>query len=92
MKTVTVKKNDAGQRIDRFMSKLFTSMPQSLIYKSLRKDCVKVNGKHVKEGHRMLDVCKYHIPLLTESVRGYIGYVNKRGIITNDVIWQNKVF
>ena len=53
MKIVTVKKNDAGQRIDRFMSKLFTSMPQSLIYKSLRKDCVKVNGKHVKEGFKL---------------------------------------
>lgn len=52
MKIITVKKNDAGQRIDRFMSKLFPTMPQSLIYKSLRKDCVKVNGKHVKEGYK----------------------------------------
>ncbi len=53
MRTVIVNKNDAGQRIDRFMSKMFVSMPQSLIYKSLRKDCVKVNGKHVKEGFKL---------------------------------------
>lgn len=55
MKIVTVKKNDAGQRIDRFMSKLFTAMPQSLIYKSLRKNCVKINGKHVKEGYKVAE-------------------------------------
>lgn len=53
MKIVTVKKNDAGQRIDRFMAKLLPSMPQSMIYRSLRKDCVKVNGKHVKEGFKI---------------------------------------
>ncbi len=53
MKTVTVNKNDAGQRIDRFMRKRFPAMPQSLIYKSLRKNCVKVNGRHVKEGFKL---------------------------------------
>lgn len=63
MRTVIVNKNDAGQRIDRYMSKMFTSMPQSLIYKSLRKDCVKVNGKHVKEGFKLSegDEIKFYI-------------------------------
>ncbi len=55
MKIITVKKNDAGLRIDRLMTKLFPTMPQSLIYKSLRKDCVKVNGKHVKEGYKTVE-------------------------------------
>lgn len=47
MKTVIVNKNDAGQRIDKFMHKYFKSaMPTSLIYKYIRKKRVKVNGKH----------------------------------------------
>jgi len=37
MKTVTVNKNDASQRIDKFLSKYFKTMPKSLIYKGIRK-------------------------------------------------------
>lgn len=50
MKEITVNKNDAGQRIDKLLSKLFPNLPQSMLYKSLRKDCVKVNEKHIKDG------------------------------------------
>lgn len=56
MVSVIANKNDSGKRIDGFMAKLFPSMPQSLIYKYLRKDCVKINGKHVrKESFRIND-------------------------------------
>ena len=50
MKEIIINKNDAGQRIDRLISKLFPQLPQSMLYKSLRKDCVKVNNKHIKDG------------------------------------------
>lgn len=45
MKTVTVNKNDASQRIDKFLGKYFKTMPKSLIYKGIRKKRIKVNGK-----------------------------------------------
>lgn len=38
VRTVTVGENDAGQRLDKFMSKYFLSMPQSLLYKYIRKN------------------------------------------------------
>lgn len=50
MRNVTVGKNDANQRLDKFMTKFFPSMPQSLLYKYLRKKCVRINGKHVTSG------------------------------------------
>ena len=50
MREIIVKKNDANQRLDKFLTKLCPNMPQSMLYKSLRKDCVKVNGKHIKDG------------------------------------------
>lgn len=50
MKEVTVGKNDSDKRIDKFMTKYFPSMPQSLLYKYLRKKCVRVNGKHITDG------------------------------------------
>ena len=49
MKSVCVTKNDSGQRLDKFLIKYLSSMPKSLVYKSLRKKRVKVNGKRAKE-------------------------------------------
>lgn len=45
MKKVTVNKNDAGQRLDKFLTKYLKNMPQSMLYKSIRKKRIKVNGK-----------------------------------------------
>jgi len=50
LKEIIINKNDSGQRIDKLITKLFPQLPQSMLYKSLRKDCVKVNNKHVKDG------------------------------------------
>lgn len=46
MRTVILGKNDGGQRLDKYMSKAFPTMPQTMIYKYLRKKCVRVNGVH----------------------------------------------
>lgn len=54
MKEIIINENDAGQRLDKFLTKYLTGMPQSMLYKSLRKNCVRVNGKHVKDGKYML--------------------------------------
>ena len=45
MKKVVVNKNDAGQRLDKFLTKFLKNMPQSMLYKSIRKKRIKVNGK-----------------------------------------------
>lgn len=49
MKALTVTKNDSGQRLDKFLIKYLPEMPKSLVYKSLRKKRIKVNGKRAKE-------------------------------------------
>lgn len=45
MRTVTVGANDAGQRLDKFLTKFLKTCPQSMIYKCLRKKRIKLNGK-----------------------------------------------
>ena len=50
MKEFTINQNDSGMRIDKFITKLMPNLPQSMLYKGMRKNCVKVNGKHVKNG------------------------------------------
>lgn len=50
MREVRINSNDAGQRLDRFLTKLLPSMPQSMLYKSLRKKCVRINGSRTADG------------------------------------------
>lgn len=45
MRTLTIGANDAGQRLDKFLTKRFKTMPSALMYKYIRKKCIKVNGK-----------------------------------------------
>ena len=54
MREFIVGKNDKNQRLDKFLAKLCPAMPEAMLYKSLRKECVRVNGKHVKDGAYML--------------------------------------
>lgn len=48
MREVKVTKNDAGQRLDKYLSKRFKTMPKSLMYKYLRTKYIKLNGKKVQ--------------------------------------------
>lgn len=45
MKTMIITNNDSGQRLDKFLSKSLKAMPESLLYKYIRKKRIKVNGK-----------------------------------------------
>lgn len=54
MREITVGRNDANQRLDKFLTKLMPKLPKSMLYKSLRKNCVRLNGKHIKDGAFML--------------------------------------
>ena len=59
MRTVIVNQNDANQRTDKFLMKYFKNMPQSMIYKAIRKKRIKINSKKceinymLKEGDRI---------------------------------------
>lgn len=48
MKEVIINKNDAGQRLDKFIKKYMPKLPSGMLYKGLRKNAVRINGKHVK--------------------------------------------
>lgn len=45
MRTIEIKENDGGQRLDKFLSKRFKTMPKSLMYKYIRTKYIKLNGK-----------------------------------------------
>lgn len=64
MNEIIATANDSGQRIDKFLSKRFKTMPTSLIYKYLRTKRIKINRKKVKESYIIVegDVISLFIP------------------------------
>ena len=49
MQKIIVKKNDAGQRLDKFLSKAVKGLPMSLMYKYIRTKKIKVNRKRCEQ-------------------------------------------
>ena len=53
MKEITVGKNDANQRLDRFVGKAVPLLPESLLQKYIRLKRIKLNGKGAKRDTRV---------------------------------------
>ena len=55
MREIIIKKNDAGQRLDKFITKSLPSMPTSLMYKAIRTKKIKVNRKRAEQKQILLE-------------------------------------
>ena len=53
MKEFKINGNDAGQRLDRFVSKAVPLLPESLLHKYIRLKRIKINGKGAKRDVRL---------------------------------------
>ena len=53
MKEFTIQKNDAGQRLDRFVAKAAPLLPSSLMQKYIRIKRIKVGGKGAKREYKL---------------------------------------
>ncbi|MBQ6848438.1 MAG: RluA family pseudouridine synthase [Clostridia bacterium] len=51
--TLTITKNDAGQRLDKFLTKTYRNLPTSLLYKAIRKKDIRLNGKRCEANSRL---------------------------------------
>ncbi len=64
MKTFTIGANDAGQRLDKFISKACPMLPQSGMYKAIRTKNIKLNRKRCGISDRLCegDVVDIYLP------------------------------
>ena len=53
MKQFIIEKNDAGQRLDKFITKAVPALPLSLMYKEIRRKNIKVNGRRSEISYRL---------------------------------------
>ena len=55
MQSFTVKKNDAGQRLDKFLSKAVKGLPTSMMYKYIRTKKIKVNRARTQPNYMLCE-------------------------------------
>ena len=55
MRTLYITKNDAGQRLDKFLTKAVKALPKSLLYKFIRTKKIKVNRKRADIGYMLCE-------------------------------------
>ncbi|MBR7111886.1 MAG: RluA family pseudouridine synthase [Clostridia bacterium] len=55
MRSLRIGKNDAGQRLDKFLTKAVKGLPLSMMYKAIRTKKIKVNRARAKENQMLLE-------------------------------------
>lgn len=55
MQTITVGRNDAGQRLDKFLTKTVPALPASLMYKYIRTKKIKVNRARTMQNYMLAE-------------------------------------
>ena len=55
MRELKIGKNDAGQRLDKFLTKTLYGMPPSLMYRLIRQKKIKVNRKRAENGQMLCE-------------------------------------
>ncbi len=64
MKSFTIGKNDAGQRLDKFIAKAVPLLPKSLMYKQIRLKNIKINRKRAEISAKLSegDIVDMYLP------------------------------
>ena len=92
MKELSIKANDAGQRLDRFVGKAVPLLPESLLQKYIRLKRIKVNGKGAKRDLRLQagDVIQLYInDEFFEKPREENAYL-KVGVPKLDIVYEDE--
>ena len=55
MREFVIKKNDAGQRLDKFLTKAVKGLPTSMMYKLIRTKKIKVNRKRAEQKYMLCE-------------------------------------
>ena len=71
MQAITANKNDAGQRLDKFLGKFLNEAPKSFIYKMLRKKNITLNGKKATGNEILMSGDEVKLFLSDETISNF---------------------
>jgi len=91
MRLITVSKQEANQRLDKFLLKYFNKSPKSFVYKMIRKKRFKYNGKRAKGNEILIGDDEIQIYLSDETIDKF-RKIKEISIAkpTFDVIYEDK--
>ena len=84
MQEIIIKKNEAGQRFDKYLCKYFKEATQSFIYKMLRKKNIELNSKKASGSEKLVEGDIIKIFMSDDTIakfRGKIDINTKKDII-----------
>ena len=73
MRLLTVRENEAGQRLDKLLAKYMEKAPMSFFYKMLRKKNITLNGKKASGSERLSVGDEIRLFLADETIDGFSG-------------------
>ena len=91
MKEITITKNEAQQRVDRFLKKYMPEASTGFIYKMLRKKRIKLNGARTTPDTilKVKDIIQMYLSEDTiKNFKGYHQAVMAKGVI--DVVYEDE--
>lgn len=73
MQQITIKDNEAGQRLDKLLAKYLKEAPKSFLYKMLRKKNITLNGRRATGNERLETGDKVKLFLSDETIAKFSG-------------------
>ena len=71
MQEITIGKNEAGQRLDKFLAKYMNLAPKSFFYKMMRKKNITLNGKKCEGAEKLNEGDVVKLFLSDETIEGF---------------------
>ncbi len=71
MQEITIGKNEAGQRLDKFLAKYMNLAPKSFFYKMMRKKNITLNGKKCEGAEKLAEGDIVKLFLSDETIAGF---------------------
>lgn len=71
MQEITIGKNEAGQRLDKFLAKYMNLAPKSFFYKMMRKKNITLNGKKCEGAEKLNEGDILKLFLSDETIEGF---------------------
>lgn len=91
MREITIGKNEANQRIDKFLRKYMPKASMGFIYKMIRKKNIKLNNKRTPQEYILKEEDQIQLYLSEETIKGFLEEKTIYNVKRNfDIVYEDK--
>jgi len=85
MRSVSIKPEFSGKKIERVLLEIFPKLSTGVLYKSLRKKDIKINGVRIKEGHIVKSGDNLEVYIIDDFLYG----INKPNVPMFNIVFED---